>query len=90
MEEVRQKPEYFVAVHFLTKLMDIYIFLQQSDDQTEVSKPATLQTVKEDPEVLTGESDTLDRPLTSLEKLHYIVGYAIVRPDLRLQKFEMA
>lgn len=26
MEEVRQKPEYFVAVHFLTKLMDIYIF----------------------------------------------------------------
>uniref|UniRef100_A0A3Q4HKD0 Unconventional myosin-VIIa-like n=1 Tax=Neolamprologus brichardi TaxID=32507 RepID=A0A3Q4HKD0_NEOBR len=71
-------------------LMDIYIFLQQSDDQTEVSKPATLQTVKEDPEVLTGESDTLDRPLTSLEKLHYIVGYAIVRPDLRLQKFEIA
>uniref|UniRef100_A0A3B4GVU8 Unconventional myosin-VIIa-like n=1 Tax=Pundamilia nyererei TaxID=303518 RepID=A0A3B4GVU8_9CICH len=56
--------------------------LDQSDDQTEVSKPATLQTVKEDPEVLTGESDTLDRPLTSLEKLHYIVGYAIVRPDL--------
>uniref|UniRef100_A0A3Q0RIT2 Myosin VIIB n=1 Tax=Amphilophus citrinellus TaxID=61819 RepID=A0A3Q0RIT2_AMPCI len=56
---------------------------------TEVSKPTTLQTVKEDPEVLTGELDTLDRPLSSLEKLHYIVGYAIVRPDLRLKKSEI-
>lgn len=30
MEEVRQKPEYFVAVHFLTKLMDIFIFFSNS------------------------------------------------------------
>uniref|UniRef100_A0A3B4VH14 Unconventional myosin-VIIa-like n=1 Tax=Seriola dumerili TaxID=41447 RepID=A0A3B4VH14_SERDU len=29
------------------------------------------------------EGPTLDRPLTSLEKLHIIVGYAIVRHDLR-------
>uniref|UniRef100_A0A4W6DJI1 Myosin VIIBa n=1 Tax=Lates calcarifer TaxID=8187 RepID=A0A4W6DJI1_LATCA len=29
------------------------------------------------------QGPTLDRPLTSLEKLHIIVGYAIVRRDLR-------
>uniref|UniRef100_H3D8C8 Myosin VIIBa n=1 Tax=Tetraodon nigroviridis TaxID=99883 RepID=H3D8C8_TETNG len=29
------------------------------------------------------DGPTLDRPLTSLEKLHIIVGYAIVRSDLR-------
>uniref|UniRef100_A0A671SXL7 Unconventional myosin-VIIa-like n=1 Tax=Sinocyclocheilus anshuiensis TaxID=1608454 RepID=A0A671SXL7_9TELE len=29
---------------------------------------------------------TLDRPMTSLEKLHIIVGYAIVRRDLRLDE----
>lgn len=36
-----------------------------------------------DVDVLIGEGPTLDRPLTSLEKLHLIVGYAIVRSDLR-------
>lgn len=40
----------------------------------------TRQTINEDSD---GEGATLDRPLTSLEKLHIIVGYAIVRPDLR-------
>uniref|UniRef100_A0AAQ6IG54 Uncharacterized protein n=1 Tax=Anabas testudineus TaxID=64144 RepID=A0AAQ6IG54_ANATE len=53
------------------------------DDLTEVSKPPTLAPVKEDSDVLIGEEPTLDRPLTSLEKLHIIVGYAIVRRDLR-------
>uniref|UniRef100_A0A3Q1IFF7 Uncharacterized protein n=1 Tax=Anabas testudineus TaxID=64144 RepID=A0A3Q1IFF7_ANATE len=52
-------------------------------DLTEVSKPPTLAPVKEDSDVLIGEEPTLDRPLTSLEKLHIIVGYAIVRRDLR-------
>uniref|UniRef100_A0A3P9PR65 Myosin VIIB n=1 Tax=Poecilia reticulata TaxID=8081 RepID=A0A3P9PR65_POERE len=40
------------------------------------------QTVSEDSDVMTGEGPTLDRPLSSLEKVHYIVGYGIIRPDL--------
>lgn len=44
---------------------------------------ATMQTVEQDSDFTTGEGPTLDRPLTSLEKLHIIVGYAIVRRDLR-------
>lgn len=58
-------------------------FSSQSDDLTEVSKPPTLQTVSEDDDIMVGEGPTLDRPLTVLEKLHIIVGYAIVRPELR-------
>uniref|UniRef100_A0A671UN64 Myosin VIIB n=1 Tax=Sparus aurata TaxID=8175 RepID=A0A671UN64_SPAAU len=34
-------------------------------------------------DLMNGEGPSLDRPLTSLEKLHIIVGYAIVRRDLR-------
>uniref|UniRef100_A0AAY4EUY2 Myosin VIIBb n=1 Tax=Denticeps clupeoides TaxID=299321 RepID=A0AAY4EUY2_9TELE len=34
-------------------------------------------------EVMIGEGPTLDRPLSSLEKLHIIMGYGIVRRDLR-------
>uniref|UniRef100_A0AAQ5YI30 Uncharacterized protein n=1 Tax=Amphiprion ocellaris TaxID=80972 RepID=A0AAQ5YI30_AMPOC len=48
-----------------------------------LSKTPTMQTVQEDADVMIGEGPTLDRPLTSLEKLHIIVGYAIVRRDLR-------
>lgn len=40
-------------------------------------------TTKDDNDVMIGEGPTLDRPLTTLEKLHIIVGYAIVRRDLR-------
>ncbi|XP_019936002.2 unconventional myosin-VIIa [Paralichthys olivaceus] len=59
------------------------MIMEESEDLTEVSKPPTMQTVKEDSDVMIGEEPTLDRPLTSLEKLHFIVGYAIVRRDLR-------
>ncbi|XP_054605643.2 unconventional myosin-VIIb [Nothobranchius furzeri] len=59
------------------------IIMEESEDLTEVAKPTTLQTVSEDSDVMIGEGPTLDRPLTSLEKVHIIVGYAIVRPDLR-------
>ncbi|XP_069006967.1 unconventional myosin-VIIa [Embiotoca jacksoni] len=59
------------------------IIMEESEDLTEVSKPPTLQTVKEDSDIMTEEEPTLDRPLTALEKLHIIVEYAIVRRDLR-------
>ncbi|MEQ2283274.1 hypothetical protein AMECASPLE_009487, partial [Ameca splendens] len=59
------------------------IIMEESDDLKEVSKPTTLQTVSEDSDVMVGEGLTLDRPLSSLEKVHYIVGYGIIRPDLR-------
>ncbi|XP_041647355.1 unconventional myosin-VIIa [Cheilinus undulatus] len=61
------------------------IIMEESEDQpeTEVSKPPPLQTVQEDSNAMIGEAPTLDRPLTSFEKLHIIIGYAIVRSDLR-------
>ncbi|KAM9385653.1 unconventional myosin-VIIb [Pholidichthys leucotaenia] len=59
------------------------IIMEESEDLTEVIKPPTLQPVKEDSDVMTTEEPTVDRPLTPLEKLHFIVGYAIVRRDLR-------
>ncbi|XP_076018235.1 unconventional myosin-VIIb-like [Genypterus blacodes] len=37
----------------------------------------------DDDDILIGEGPTLDRPLSSLEKLHIIVGYALSRPDIR-------
>uniref|UniRef100_A0A671USC3 Myosin VIIB n=1 Tax=Sparus aurata TaxID=8175 RepID=A0A671USC3_SPAAU len=41
------------------------------------------QVPRSDDDSMNGEGPSLDRPLTSLEKLHIIVGYAIVRRDLR-------
>lgn len=43
-----------------------------------------MEAVPEEQVVLFGEGPTFDRPMTPLEKLHIIVGYAIVRPDIRL------
>ncbi|XP_051562758.1 unconventional myosin-VIIb-like [Myxocyprinus asiaticus] len=56
---------------------------EESENGFEVSKPPTVQTINEEDEMINGEGLTLDRPMTSLEKLHIIVGYAIVRRDLR-------
>lgn len=42
-----------------------------------------MQAVQEEEDVLFGERATYDRPMTPLEKLHIIVGYAIVRQDIR-------
>ncbi|KAF5898435.1 unconventional myosin-VIIa isoform X2, partial [Clarias magur] len=57
--------------------------LDQPEDGSEVSKAPTVQTITEEEENMLEEGLTLDRPLTSLEKLHIIVGYGIVRRDLR-------
>ncbi|XP_053294879.1 unconventional myosin-VIIa [Pleuronectes platessa] len=41
------------------------------------------ENVTEDGDILIGEGPTLDRPLSPLEKLHIIVGYALTRRDIR-------
>ncbi|KAK1786290.1 hypothetical protein P4O66_017991, partial [Electrophorus voltai] len=46
-------------------------------------EPSSLLEDKEEDDILIGEGPTLDRPMTALEKLHTIVGYGIVRPDIR-------
>ncbi|XP_073705873.1 unconventional myosin-VIIb [Garra rufa] len=52
------------------------------EEPEEEIKPK-MQTVQEEEDVLFGERATYDRPMTPLEKLHIIVGYAIVRQDIR-------
>ncbi|XP_018612550.2 unconventional myosin-VIIa [Scleropages formosus] len=56
------------------------IIPEETEDQESASP--TLAAVKEEANTA-DEEPSLDRPLTSLEKLHIIVGYAIVRRDLR-------
>ncbi|XP_034744582.1 unconventional myosin-VIIb-like isoform X2 [Etheostoma cragini] len=41
------------------------------------------ENITEDEDILVGEGPTLDRPLTSVEKLHIIIGYALSRRDIR-------
>lgn len=76
---LRQKNKY-IFLHFY---LDSWTLQMKSGDGSEVSKPPTVQTVSEEEEI-NGDELTLDRLMTSLEKLHIIVGYAIVRRDLRL------
>uniref|UniRef100_A0A8C2H6L3 Myosin VIIBb n=1 Tax=Cyprinus carpio TaxID=7962 RepID=A0A8C2H6L3_CYPCA len=52
-------------------------------DQPEEQPKPKMQAVQEEEDVLFGERATYDRPMTPLEKLHIIVGYAIVRHDIR-------
>ncbi|KAK2831780.1 hypothetical protein Q7C36_016866 [Tachysurus vachellii] len=42
-----------------------------------------MEEMDEEDDVLIGEGPSLDRPMTSLEKLHIIVGYALRRPHIR-------
>uniref|UniRef100_A0A674CB98 Myosin VIIB n=1 Tax=Salmo trutta TaxID=8032 RepID=A0A674CB98_SALTR len=41
------------------------------------------ETMTEEKDILIGEGRTLDRPISDLEKLHIIVGYALSRRDIR-------
>ncbi|KAF7652777.1 hypothetical protein LDENG_00092430 [Lucifuga dentata] len=45
--------------------------------------PEEPEQITEEEDILIGEGPTFDRPLSSLEKLHIIVGYALLRPDIR-------
>ncbi|KTG40366.1 hypothetical protein cypCar_00007717 [Cyprinus carpio] len=53
------------------------------EEEPEEEPQPKMQTVQEEEDVLFGERATYDRPMTPLEKLHIIVGYAIVRQDIR-------
>ncbi|XP_016348660.1 unconventional myosin-VIIa-like [Sinocyclocheilus anshuiensis] len=53
------------------------------EEQPEEEPQPKMQAVQEEEDVLFGERATYDRPMTPLEKLHIIVGYAIVRQDIR-------
>uniref|UniRef100_A0A8D3CSB6 Myosin VIIBa n=1 Tax=Scophthalmus maximus TaxID=52904 RepID=A0A8D3CSB6_SCOMX len=61
------------------------------EEQTFHSKPKGIHCTRRkgskegvhDSDAVVGEGPTLERPMTSLEKLHIIVGYALVRRDLR-------
>lgn len=48
-----------------------------------------MEDMGEEDDVLIGEGPSLDRPMTSLEKLHIIVGYALRRPLIRYTKLYM-
>ncbi|XP_036421253.1 unconventional myosin-VIIb [Colossoma macropomum] len=48
-----------------------------------IPEESLLDSREDDDDVLIGEGPTFDRPLTPLEKLHIIVGYAIVKPNIR-------
>lgn len=41
------------------------------------------ENMTEDEDILIGEGPTLDRQLSSQEKLHIIIGYALSRRDIR-------
>ncbi|XP_068459277.1 unconventional myosin-VIIb-like [Clinocottus analis] len=45
--------------------------------------PEEPENFTEDEDILIGEGPTLDRPLSSLEKIHIIIGFALSRPDIR-------
>lgn len=53
------------------------------EEEPEEEPKSQMEAVQEEQVVLFGEGPTFDRPMTPLEKLHIIVGYAIVRPDIR-------
>ncbi|XP_062873180.1 unconventional myosin-VIIa [Trichomycterus rosablanca] len=52
--------------------------LEELNEET----PNGLNTLEEE-DVLIGEGPSFDRPMTPLEKLHIIVGYALRRPNIR-------
>uniref|UniRef100_A0A3Q3IR37 Myosin VIIBb n=1 Tax=Monopterus albus TaxID=43700 RepID=A0A3Q3IR37_MONAL len=45
--------------------------------------PEEPENVTEDGDIMIGEGPMLDRPMSSLEKLHIITGYALSRQDIR-------
>lgn len=66
--------------------MDHKLLRRNKKKQGVGGRKATM--IPEEPEdmtedILIGEGPTLDRPMTSLEKVHFIIGYALSRPGIR-------
>ncbi|KAL2082104.1 hypothetical protein ACEWY4_021922 [Coilia grayii] len=52
-------------------------------DQLETPSPSEPNVVTDGNDIMIGEGPTFHRPMTSLEKIHIIVGYALSRPAIR-------
>lgn len=46
-----------------------------------------MEDIAEEDDIMIGEGPSLDRPMTTLEKLHIIVGYGLRRPHIRYARF---
>uniref|UniRef100_A0A4W5PKL4 Myosin VIIB n=1 Tax=Hucho hucho TaxID=62062 RepID=A0A4W5PKL4_9TELE len=70
--------------HISQRLRQPLLFHEDEGDAlVSTQYQASSETITEEKDILIGEGRTLDRPISDLEKLHIIVGYALSRRDIR-------